>query len=119
MIAYARYSIYGMLSRAKRAEGLSAARAQAVNKEEVNHWFAELKAVLDKNNVIDSPTHLWNVDESGLQDVFQSKRAVGETGKQLYQVQSGEKGVHCHPCIQCGWYHCHTYGDIQRCTTQT
>ena len=76
----------------KRAEGLSAARAQAVNKEKVNHWFAELKAVLDKNNVIDSPTHLWNVDESGLQDVFQSKRAVGETGKQLYQVQSGEKG---------------------------
>jgi len=32
----------------KRAQGLSAARAQAVNKEKVNHWFAELTAVLDK-----------------------------------------------------------------------
>ena len=42
--------------------------------------------------IFQRPTHIWNLDESGLQDVFQSRRAVGETGKPLYQLQATEKG---------------------------
>lgn len=76
----------------KRAEGLSAARAQAVNEAKIVHWFDELKQVLMNANVLNMPEFIWNLDESGLQDVFQSKRAIGESGRQLYQVQAAEKG---------------------------
>ena len=76
----------------KRAEGLSAARAQAVNEAKILNWFEELERMLKNANVLNMPAFLWNLDESGLQDVFQSKRAIGESGKQLYQVQAGDKG---------------------------
>lgn len=76
----------------KRAEGLSTARAEAVNESKVLNWFDELKLMFTNTNVLNKPEFIWNLDESGLQDVFKSNRAVGERGVQLYQVQAGEKG---------------------------
>jgi len=91
------YWLRGFLKRhpdlkVKKAESLSAARAQAVNEEKVSHWFQALGALLEECDVSQMPAHIWNLDESGLQDVFHSRRAVGETGKTLYQLQAGEKG---------------------------
>ena len=63
-----------------------------MNETKILSWFDELEQILMKANVLNMPKFIWNLDESGLQDVFQSKRAIGESGKQLYQVQAGEKG---------------------------
>lgn len=76
----------------KRAEGLSAARSGAMNKTNIDNWFAEYKQLVDRLNISDLPSHIWNLDESGLQDVFEAKRAVGQKGVPLYQVTAGEKG---------------------------
>ena len=76
----------------KRAEGLSAARSGAMNKTNIEKWFSEYKELVEKLNISDSPSHIWNLDESGLQDVFQAKRAVGQKGVPLYQVTAAEKG---------------------------
>jgi len=76
----------------KRAEGLSAARSGAMNKTNIEKWFSEYKELVEKLNVHDSPCHIWNLDERGLQDVFEAKRAVGQKGVPLYQVTAGEKG---------------------------
>lgn len=76
----------------KRAEGLSAARSGAMNKPSIEKWFAEYRQLVQKLNISDSPSHIWNLDESGLQDVFEAKRAVGEKGVPLYQVTAGERG---------------------------
>lgn len=76
----------------KRAEGLSAARSGAMNKPNIQKWFSEYKELVEKLNISDSPSHIWNLDESGLQDVFEAKRAVGQKGVPLYQVKAGEKG---------------------------
>jgi len=91
------YWLCGFLQRhpelkVKKPEGLSAARAQAVNEHKVNDWFGTLKGLMEDCDIFQRPTHIWNLDESGLQDVFQSRRAVGETGKPLYQLQAAEKG---------------------------
>lgn len=76
----------------KRAEGLSAARSGAMNKTNIEKWFVEYKQLVDKLHISDLPSHIWNLDESGLQDVFEAKRAVGKKGVPLYQVTAGEKG---------------------------
>jgi len=55
-------------------------------------WFESYKQLLIDCNIMDVPSHIWNADECGVQDVFLSNRAVGETGLPLYQVTSGEKG---------------------------
>lgn len=52
----------------------------------------QLRTVLEESDVFQMSAHIWNLDESGLQDVFQSRRAVGEKGKVLYQLQAAEKG---------------------------
>lgn len=57
----------------KRAEGLSAARSGAMNKTNIEKWFSEYKELVEKLNISDSPSHIWNLDESGLQDVFEAK----------------------------------------------
>lgn len=76
----------------KRAEGLSAARAQAMNKPNIMQWFDKYEKLLQDLNITDLPSHIWNLDECGVQDAFDSKRAIGVTGQPLYQVKAGEKG---------------------------
>ena len=90
------YWLRGFLKRhpelkVKRAEGLSIARAQAMNKEKIQHWFSQYEKLLTECNIVDVPSHIWNLDESGLQDYFVSKRAVGETGIPLHQVTAGDR----------------------------
>jgi len=43
-----------------------------------------------QNGIADVPSHVWNLDESGIQDTFCPAQAVGEKGKPLYQIQHAE-----------------------------
>jgi len=50
-----------------------------MNKEKIQHWFSQYHKLLTECNIMDVPSHIWNLDESGLQDCFVSKKAVNET----------------------------------------
>jgi len=63
-----------------------------MNRPSIEKWFKEYSQLVQKLNISDLPSHIWNLDESGLQDVFEAKRAVGEKGVPLYQVTAGERG---------------------------
>ena len=41
----------------------------------------------NKLDIKESPSRIWNLDESGFQDHFVPKKAVGEKGLPLYQVK--------------------------------
>jgi len=47
---------------------------------------------LDELGIRDFPTHIWNTDETGLQDHFTSEEIVGEKGKPCCEVNASEKG---------------------------
>jgi hypothetical protein len=70
----------------KKAENLSAARAMAVNETRISKWFDEYTQLMTKLGVKDVPTHLWNFDETGMQNIHDAKRVVGLTGQQAYNV---------------------------------
>ncbi|KAK0134340.1 hypothetical protein N1851_030101 [Merluccius polli] len=76
----------------RKPEALSAARASGMNPTIVEKWFQTYTSLLNRLQIHDMPSHLWNCDESGLQDHFISKRVVGVMGKSCFQVTSGEKG---------------------------
>lgn len=76
----------------KKPEALSAARAAGMNPEVVGKWFDDYEALLKELNITDVPSHIWNCDESGLQDHFCSTRVVGEVGKPCVEITAGEKG---------------------------
>ena len=91
------YWIKGFLCRHPRVsikspEGLSAARAVGMNKTVIFKWFDSYEELVNKLDIKESPSHVWNLDESGFQDHFVPKKAVGEKGQPLYQVTGGEKG---------------------------
>jgi len=76
----------------RKPEPLSVARASGVNKAVVDKWFDEYEKVLDDLVIKDCPSHIWNTDESGLQDHFISRSVVALKGKPCYEVNPGEKG---------------------------
>ena len=76
----------------KKAENLSAARAMSVNEVRVKQWFDEYSSLLTKLGIEDSPGHLWNIDETGMQNIHDAKRVVGIAGKHVYNITAMEKG---------------------------
>ncbi|CAF4845507.1 unnamed protein product, partial [Rotaria sp. Silwood2] len=52
----------------KKQEKLERTRAEAFTEETRSGWFATLKDVLMKHNLIDKPNQIFNADESGFSD---------------------------------------------------
>ncbi|XP_039670604.1 uncharacterized protein LOC120567701 [Perca fluviatilis] len=52
----------------RKPEVLSAARAAGLNKEVVSQWFNQYENLLVELGIEGTPSHIWNCDESGLQD---------------------------------------------------
>jgi hypothetical protein len=76
----------------RKPEPLSIARAAGMNRPVIDNWFAELSADMTSIGIDNVPSHLWNVDETGLQDYFIPLRVIGETGKPCYQSTATERG---------------------------
>ena len=75
-----------------RPEALSVARAMGCNEQVVSQWHEQYRKIVTDLGIDDRPSHIWNCDESGLQDMFVAPKVVGERGKPSYQVTSAEKG---------------------------
>jgi len=76
----------------RKPESLSCGRASGVNKAVIDKWFDQYEHTLDELQIRDCPSHIWNTDESGLQDHFVSQSVIGAKGKPCYEVNPGEKG---------------------------
>jgi len=76
----------------RKPEVLSAARAAGLNKEVVSQWFNQYESLLVELGIEGTPSHIWNCDESGLQDQFSSTKVVGQVGQPCVEVCAGEKG---------------------------
>lgn len=76
----------------KNAQNLSTARAMAVNETQVNQWFEKYGELLEKLGIKNNPSHLWNFDETGMQNIRNAQRVVALTGQQAYNVTALEEG---------------------------
>ncbi|XP_035246846.1 uncharacterized protein LOC118212736 isoform X1 [Anguilla anguilla] len=76
----------------KKPEPLSVTRAAGMNPEVVGKWFEDYQALLEQLCITKVPSHIWNCDESVLQDNFASGRVDGEVGKPCFEIPAGEKG---------------------------
>ena len=77
----------------RKPEALSAARAAGFNPTVVMGWFQKFQEIIKTLGLEDVPSHIWNCDETGLQDHFHSTKVVAEVGAPCYEVTGGEKGV--------------------------
>ncbi|XP_078019384.1 uncharacterized protein LOC144459386 [Epinephelus lanceolatus] len=77
----------------RKPEGLSAARAAGFNPTVVKKWFETYVEMVQTLGLENAPDHVWNCDETGLQDHFLSTRVVAEVGTPCFEVTGGEKGT--------------------------
>ena len=80
------------MARMKKAENLSAPRAMTMNKQQVSKWFDEYCTLATKLGIKDLPSHLWNTDETGCQNIHKANSVVGVVGKPSYNLTALEKG---------------------------
>jgi len=76
----------------RKPEALSLGRAAGMNRTVISKWFDDLEKLLSELNIGDVASHLWNCDESGLQEHFVQGRVTGEKGQPCYQLTANEKG---------------------------
>lgn len=77
----------------RQAEGLSVARANGMNREEVTRFFDLLNNVFEDNQLFSSPGNIFNMDETGCQLNNSCGKVVASKGsKDVHTLTSGEKG---------------------------
>lgn len=72
---------------------LSASRAAGFNPPVVKDWFEKYKNTIESLGLENASDHIWNCDETGLQDHFLSTKVVAEVGSPCFEVTGGEKGL--------------------------
>ena len=90
------YWFVGFMSRhpeisVRKTENLSVSRAMAMNHVQVDKWFTEYETMVLTMKVTD-PSHIWNVDEIGMQNIYVTDKVVAGTGENAYSITAGEKG---------------------------
>ena len=102
--------------RIRKPEALSANRAAGFNRTVVNTWFQKYQDTIDRLGLENVPDHIWNCDETGLQDHFLSTRVVAEAGSPCFEISAGAKGetsTCLYPHQRCWWARprpCHLQG---------
>ncbi|KAL2095647.1 hypothetical protein ACEWY4_007795 [Coilia grayii] len=76
----------------RKPEALSASRAAGFNPTVVEAWFQQYRETVDRLGLRNVPDHIWNCDETGLQDHFLSSKVVAEVGSPCFEITAGEKG---------------------------
>ena len=62
------------------------------NKINIMTWFDLYEEVVEHVGITD-PRRIWNVDESGVEDIPRVGNVIGLAGQDTYQIVSGEKGT--------------------------
>ncbi|KAJ3622489.1 hypothetical protein MTP99_002996 [Tenebrio molitor] len=77
----------------RKSEGLSLARAQGMNRKEVGDYFSLLLQVLTENDLLEHPSKIFNMDETGIQINNKPEQVIATKGsKDVYSLTSTEKG---------------------------
>ena len=76
----------------RTADPLSKARADVLTQTKVDEYFTLLTSTLDEHGLIDTPFHIYNVDESGMPLEHKQPKQVAEKGaKKVHGRSSGNK----------------------------
>jgi hypothetical protein len=77
---------------ARKPENLSIRRAMCFNKVTVKKHFEGLHSIMTEHNFYERPQAIWNCDESGLQDVFESDDVLAATSGRVFSIAARERG---------------------------
>lgn len=79
----------------RKAEGLSVARAQGMNRKDVKNYFDVLEKIIIEHDLTNKPQNIFNMDETGFSVNNEPGKVIGEKGAKVVQnITSCERGEH-------------------------
>ena len=63
-----------------------------MNRPQVMAWFEKFHSMVETLGIKDMPSHLWNIDETGCQNIHKADQVVGVMGEPTYNITALEKG---------------------------
>ena len=63
-----------------------------MNRPQVMAWFEKFHSMVETLGIKDMPSHLWNIDETGCQNIHNADQVVGVMGEPTYNITALEKG---------------------------
>lgn len=77
----------------RQAEGLSLSRARGMNRDDVRKFFDLLEKVMTENDLLNKPSHIYNMDETGVQLINKPGKVITKKGaKDVHVLTSKERG---------------------------
>lgn len=77
----------------RKSEGMSLARTNAMDRNEIAQYFTLLEATMEENDLFDKPAKIFNLDETGLQLNSRPGEVLAQKGsKAVSTVTSTERG---------------------------
>lgn len=77
----------------RKAQGISRARTEGMNRAEIKSYFTLLTEILTENALFEKPACIWNCDEIGVQLNNEPGKVIAAKGsKDVHVVTSAEKG---------------------------
>ncbi|KAJ8974355.1 hypothetical protein NQ317_009426 [Molorchus minor] len=76
----------------RKSEGLFLARAQGINREDVNRLYNVWKGILEEHELQDKPHKIYNIDEETGIQMYQGKLVALKGSKCVQNLTSKQKG---------------------------
>jgi hypothetical protein len=77
----------------KKSTNIAKHRAICANEKTLSSWFSNYHDLIVNQLEINNGSNIWNVDETGLQNVPKQVMVLGKPRQKAYTIVSGDKGV--------------------------
>ena len=93
----------------RKGDDLALSRAAAITADNMREYYSLLQATLEEHGILNCPSQIYNMDESGLPLDHKPPKVIARKGAKKFIVHQGNN---CDCMYQCCWQYYSPYDHI-------